>query len=160
MAKWQVLLGLAGWITVSLLAGAIGSLATASSVSTWYASELQKPDWTPPGWVFGPVWTILYVMMGTAAWLVWRRHGFRGAALPLSLFLAQLVLNAAWSLVFFGLRAPGAALVELVVLWLAIAATGAAFSRRDKWAALLLIPYLAWTSFAAALNFAIWRMNA
>ena len=160
MARWQVLLGLVCWIALSLLAGAIGSLATAESVSTWYADELQKPGWTPPGWLFAPVWTVLYLMMGTAAWLLWRKGGFLAALAPLSLFLAQLVLNAAWSLIFFGLRRPDLALAELAVLWLAITATAITFYRRDRLAGLLLVPYLSWTTFAAALNFAIWRMNA
>jgi len=136
----------------------VGSVATSRSVSTWYVA-LAKPSWTPPGWLFGPVWSALYLMMGVAAWLVWRRAGFSGARLALGLFAAQLVLNAAWSWLFFGFRMPGLAFGELIVLWCAIVATLAAFWRTTAPAGLLMLPYLLWTSFAACLNFAIWRLN-
>lgn len=124
----------------------------------WYAS-LHKPSWNPPGWVFGPVWTLLYTMMAVAAWLVWRRGGLRQQRWPLSLFLAQLVLNAAWTPLFFGLHRPGLALVDIVLLWLALVATITAFRRVHRGAGWLLVPYLAWVSFAAVLNFVLWRMN-
>jgi tryptophan-rich sensory protein len=124
----------------------------------WYAS-LKKPSWNPPGWVFGPVWTTLYVMMAVAAWLVWKRGGFSSQRPALVLFLAQLALNAAWTPLFFGLHRPGLAFAEILLLWLAIAAALAAFRPVSRAAAWLLTPYLAWVSFAAVLNFALWRLN-
>lgn len=140
-------------------AAGIGGVATARSVGTWY-QELAKPPFSPPDWVFGPVWTVLYLMMGVAAWLVWRRAGLRDGAAALTLFGVQLALNAAWSWLFFGFRLPGVAFVELLVLWAAIAATLVAFWRTTLAAGLLMVPYLAWVSFAAALNLALWRLNA
>ncbi|MCX8090813.1 MAG: tryptophan-rich sensory protein [Verrucomicrobiae bacterium] len=128
------------------------------SPGEWYAS-LQKPSWTPPPWVFGPVWTVLYTMMAVAAWLVWRQGGFAAQRRPLGLFVIQLALNASWTPLFFGLRRPDLAFAEIVLLWVAIAATLAAFRRVSVTAAWLLVPYLAWVSFAAALNFALWRLN-
>lgn len=124
----------------------------------WYAS-LNKPSWNPPNWIFGPVWTLLYTMMATAAWLVWRRGGFRLNAAPLCVFLLQLVLNGLWSWLFFGLRNPAAAFAEIVALWLAIAATLWLFLPASRIAAWLLAPYLAWVTFAAVLNFTLWRLN-
>jgi translocator protein len=120
----------------------------------WYAS-LHKPAWNPPAWLFGPVWTALYLMMATAAWQVWRRAGGR----PLRLYFAQLTLNAAWTPVFFGAREMGWALLVILLLWAAILATLLAFRRASKPAAWLLAPYLAWVSFATFLNFTLWRMN-
>lgn len=140
-------------------AAAFGSLFTARSVSTWYTA-LERPTWTPPSWLFGPVWTVLYGMMAVAAWLVWRRHGVSGAAVPLSLFAAQLIFNAGWSAIFFGLRMPGAAFVEIVVLWCLIVATTATFWRVAPLAGYLMLPYLGWVTFASVLNYAIWRANA
>lgn len=125
----------------------------------WYP-RLEKPSWTPPNWVFGPVWTTLYILMAVAAWRVWRPDGFRAAPVALTLFVAQLMLNGAWSYLFFGRRDIGVALAEIVVLWVAILATLLAFWRRDRIAGGLLIPYLAWVTLATALNFEIWRMNA
>ncbi|MFN0069451.1 MAG: TspO/MBR family protein [Limisphaerales bacterium] len=125
----------------------------------WYAA-LRKPAWNPPNWLFGPVWTALYTMMGVAAWLVWRRGGWGVQAVPLGLFLVQLALNAAWSGLFFGLRRPGLAFGEMIMLWAAILATAAAFRPVSATACWLLVPYLAWVSFAAALNFTLWRLNA
>jgi len=152
-------LGLVVAVAVCLGAGFIGAMATASSVGTWYPS-LVKPSWNPPDAVFGPVWTVLYIAMGVAAWLVWRRRGAGRVGGPLLLFILQLVLNAGWSLLFFGLRSPGLALIEIVLLWLAIAATLWSFARVQRWAALLMAPYLAWVTFAAALNLQIWRLNS
>jgi len=149
-------IGLAGWIAICLVAGALGSVFTAQSVSTWYR-ELARPSWTPPAAVFGPVWTALYLSMGVAAWLVWRRGG--ATLLPLSLFSAQLLLNIVWSALFFGLRSPGAAFAEIVALWLLILATIVTFWPISRTAGLLLLPYQAWVTFAAALNFALWRLN-
>ena len=121
--------------------------------------ELRPPSFAPPAWVFGAVWTVLYACMGLAAWRVWRRRGFRGARGAFALFAAQLVLNAAWPVAFFGLRSPGAGLIVIAALWLAVALTAAAFFRASRAAGWLLLPYLAWVTFAAALNAAIWRLN-
>jgi translocator protein len=164
-------LSLAVAIVLPQAAGGLGAVATASSVSTWY-KDLKKPSWNPPSWVFGPVWTVLYLMMGLAVWLVWRRSGEeapedRPLALPetperraaLSLWSVQLVLNSLWSVIFFGLRSLGGAAAEIGVLWAAIAATAVRFYRIKPAAGLLLMPYLAWSTFASALNVTVWRMN-
>jgi tryptophan-rich sensory protein len=149
------ILGLVGWIAVSFGAAAVGGLF---GPGEWYAT-LNKPSWNPPSWIFGPVWTLLYAMMGIAAWLVWKERGWRGAALPLSLFLLQLILNAAWSWLFFGLHRPGLALADIAALWISILATLIAFWRVRPAAGALLIPYLAWVTFATVLNAELWRRN-
>ena len=110
--------------------------------------------------VFGPVWSALYVLMGVAAWLVWRRAGFAEAPVALGLFIAQLVLNALWSYLFFGLHQPGVAFIDIVVLWLVILGTVIGFWRVQATAGALLLPYLCWVSFASALNLQLWRLNA
>jgi tryptophan-rich sensory protein len=120
---------------------------------------LSKPAWNPPAWLFGPVWTVLYLMMAIAAWLVWRKMGFSGAAGAMGIFAVQLALNAAWSPLFFGLRNPAAGLVDIAALWIAVGVTLIAFWRVLPLAAVLLLPYWLWVSFATALNFAIWRRN-
>lgn len=148
-------IGLAVWLMVSFFAAGIGSQYLPGA---WYAS-LAKPAWTPPNGIFAPVWTALYVMMAMAAWLVWRRAGFRAAGTALILFLVQLVLNALWSCLFFGLHRPDIAFVDIVALWLAILAVVVLFWRKDPRAGALLLPYLAWVSFASYLNFALWRLN-
>ena len=145
-------------VLLCLAAGALGSLATASSVGTWYR-HIEKPTWTPPDAVFGPVWTMLFVLMGVSLWMVWRDGESKPRLSAVALFAGQLLLNVAWSFVFFGLRSPGWALLDIALLWLAIAATIAAFARIRRWAAALLVPYLLWVTFAVALNLAIWRMN-
>ena len=147
-----------GFLLICFAAGAIGSAFTARAIPDWYVG-LRKPTWTPPDWVFGPVWSALYLMMGLAAWLVWRKAGWTGATTALALFGVQLVLNVLWSALFFGLRAPGAAFVEIVILWAMIAATLVAFWQVTPLAGALFVPYLAWVAFAAALNLAVWRMN-
>ncbi|NIQ37627.1 MAG: tryptophan-rich sensory protein [Proteobacteria bacterium] len=152
------LIGLAVWIALCFGAAFLGSLFTTPSIPTWYAG-LIKPSWTPPDWVFGPVWSALYVMMAVAAWLVWQRGGLAAARLPLMLFVIQLALNTTWSILFFGLRLPGLAFADIVILWFAILLTSIAFRQLSRAAGYLLLPYLFWVSFAAALNFAIWRMN-
>jgi len=139
-------------------AAALGGLATASSVGTWYEA-LQKPSFSPPSWVFGPVWTILYGLMAVAAWLVWRDAEASSAKLPLLLFAIQLGLNTAWSWLFFGLRQPGWAFLEICLLWLAIGATLAAFWRVRTVAGWLMVPYLLWVSLAAILNLGLWLLN-
>ncbi len=151
--------GLIVFLAICLLAAAIGGIVTGPALDGWYET-LAKPSWQPPAWVFGPVWTVLYVLMAIAAWLVWRPAGPRAAALPLSLFAFQLVLNIAWSWIFFYLQRPGWAVLELGVLWLAIAVTTFAFYRRSKLAAGLMLPYLGWVTFAGVLNLTIWRLNS
>lgn len=154
----RVTIGLVAWIALCLAVGAIGSIATTPEIPGWYAG-LHKPSWTPPSAVFGPVWTTLYVLMGIAAWLVWRAGGFSAQARPLAWFLVQLALNLAWSFLFFAAHQVGWALVDIVLLWCAILATAVAFRRVSRLAAWLLVPYLAWVSYATALNAAIWSMN-
>jgi benzodiazapine receptor len=143
-------------IAVCFAAAWLGSLVTRPALEPWYAG-LAKPPWTPPNWVFAPAWTTLFALMAVAAWLVWRRAGL--VSTPLALFLLQLLLNVAWSWLFFGRQSPGTAMIEIVVLWGAILATTLEFWRVDRLAGWLLLPYLAWVAFAAALNFSIWRRN-
>lgn len=145
---------LAGWLAASFAAAALGAVATRQAPE--FYAQLVRPDWAPPGWLFGPVWTVLYALMGIAAWRVWRKAGFGSA---LYLFLAQLALNALWSWLFFAWRLGAAAFAEVVVLWALIAATLAAFLRIDRLAGALLVPYLLWVSFACALTYAVWRAN-
>ncbi|HOF88430.1 MAG TPA: tryptophan-rich sensory protein [Armatimonadota bacterium] len=148
------------FVGASFAAGAIGARFTAPATAPggWYAA-LPKPSWTPPAWVFAPVWSTLYLLMGIAAWLVWRRAGgFRAAAAPLALFTMQLILNAGWSILFFGLRQVGFALVEILWLWLAILAALLAFWRVSPSAGALLLPYLLWVTYAATLNWGFWRI--
>jgi tryptophan-rich sensory protein len=149
--SWKAL---AGWVALSFVPAAIGAQFPAPS---WYR-RLRKPAWSPPSWLFGPVWTLLYALMGVAAWLV--AGGRRAGRAPaLAAFVAQLALNATWTPIFFGLRRPGLALVEIVATLLAVAATTALFVRQRMLAGLLLLPYLVWTAFATLLNAEIWRLN-
>ena len=151
-------LGLIGWLLASLATGAVGALATRHA-REFYAG-LVKPAWAPPGWLFGPVWTTLYLMMGVAAWLVWRQAGWTRATVALSLFLGQLVFNALWSWLFFAWRRGGLAFADVILLCGLIVATALAFARVRPLAAVLLLPYLAWVTFATALTHALWRANA
>lgn len=152
------LIGLAGFLLACFaVAGAAGAV-TADSVATWYPT-LNKPAFTPPDGVFAPVWTALYAAMAVAGWRVWRKVGFAGGRTALGLFAVQLLLNGAWSFLFFGAHRIGAALVEIVVLWLVIAATTIAFWRIDRIAGLLFVPYLLWVGYATALNAGIWLAN-
>jgi translocator protein len=146
---------LVGWLILCLAAS-----GTAIFVSTqgWYAG-LHKPAWNPPSWTFGPVWTLLYVLMAVAAWLVWRKGGWKEQGNALELFVLQWLLNAAWTPLFFGMHCPGLAFAEIIALWLVLAATMISFWRVRKASGALLAPYLAWVSFAAVLNFTIWRLN-
>lgn len=144
-------------IAICLAAAAVGSLWTTPALAPWYAS-LAKPSWTPPNWLFGPVWTALYIIMAVAAWLVWR--GTSLVSMPMALFLLQLLLNVAWSGFFFRLRSPGLGFADIVLLWLAIAATLDSFAQVSPLAGWLLVPYLVWVSYASALNFSIWRKNS
>jgi tryptophan-rich sensory protein len=141
-----------------LLVGLSAALVTATSVEEWYA-HLEKPTWTPPNAAFGPVWTVLYLLMGVSAWLVWRDSEGSARRRALLIFGVQLALNGIWSFLFFGLRSPGWAAPEIVLLWGAIVATLLAFDRISRLAAGLLLPYLVWVSFAVALNLAIWNLN-
>lgn len=152
------LVALALWIALCVGGGALIGLATQGGDSSWYAS-LDRPSWTPPAAAFAPVWTMLYAAMGVAAWLVWREGGWRRQRLPLTVFLVQLALNFAWSPIFFRLHQITWALVDIVVLWLLIVMTIRVFVRVNRAAAWLLAPYLAWVSFATALNAAIASMN-
>ena len=155
----QSLTALAAALLLPLGVGALGALATSASVRTWY-STLVRPSFAPPSWVFGPAWTALYVMMGVASWLVWRE----GLARPdvrsaLTLYGVQLAFNLAWSWLFFGLRQPLLALVDIVVLLVLVAITVARFAPVSRTAAGLMVPYLAWVAFATALNGAFWWLN-
>jgi benzodiazapine receptor len=149
-------IALVGWLVLCFSAASLGAFFM---LGEWYAT-LKKPSWNPPGWIFGPVWSALYTMMAVAAWLVWKRGGFAAQRRPLALFLTQLALNAVWTPLFFGLHWPGIAFAEIVMLWLAITATLATFRQVSRPAAWLLAPYLAWVSFAAFLNFTLWRLNS
>lgn len=151
---------LLGFLLLSFTAAAIGSAATIPNLSPWYAG-LSKPSWNPPSSVFGPVWTVLYLLMSVAAWLVWKRRTMQpeGVGSALGFFCIQLALNAAWSWVFFGFHRPGLALAEILALWLAVAATIVRFVKVSPPAAILMTPYLLWVTFAAVLNAAIHRLN-
>ena len=149
--------GLAGWLVATFVAAAIGAAASVNA-GPFYA-QLVRPAWAPPGWLFGPVWTVLYLAMGIAAWLVWRVAGFRAVRPALTLFLVQLALNALWSWLFFGWHLGAPAFVEVLLLWALIVATVIAFWRLRPLAAWLLVPYLLWVSFAAVLNYAVWQLN-
>lgn len=129
-----------------------------TTVETWYPN-LRKPEWSPPRWIFGPVWTLLYISMAVSTWRVWRTGNPLDARRTVSLYSAQLTLNALWSILFFGLRQPGAAFAEIIVLWAVLGVIQFRFWRADRLAALLWLPYVAWVSFAAALNGAVWSLN-
>jgi len=146
-------------IIICLLVGTIGSLATQSSIDTWYVG-LMKPSWSPPNWIFAPVWITLYIMMGIAAGIVWNR-GFYHKWVKVALyhFGIQLFLNGLWSIIFFGLEQPFFALLTICTLFILIIFTIKWFNVVNKWSAILLIPYLLWVAFATALNFEIWRLN-
>ena len=152
------LIVLAFFVALCLVIGALGAAVVATSIDTWYA-DLAKPSFTPPDRLFGPVWTVLYVLMAIAAWRVWRaadRDTRRG---PLTLFALQLALTLGWTVVFFGLQKIGAAVATIVVLDVGVVVTTLAFRSIDRWAGLLMVPYLAWVIFATVLTIAIWRLN-
>ena len=150
-------LGLAGWLLASFVAGGIGGFASINAAG--FYGQLVQPPWAPPAWLFGPVWSVLFVLMGVSAWLVWRKQGFDGAGAALKLHFAQLLANALWTWLFFAWQQGALALAEIAVLWVLIAATMAAFWRHHRVAALLLVPNLGWVSFAAALNYSLWQLN-
>ncbi len=143
------------FIAAAFAAASVGALFTPGA---WYA-ELTKPTWNPPAWVFAPVWTLLYISIGVSGWLVWRRTGLVANA-AFAVFAVQLVLNATWSWLFFGLHRPDLAFADIVLLWLSILATSLLFWRETRLAGAVLIPYLAWVSFATLLNWTLWRLNA
>lgn len=146
-------------VTIPLLVGGLSGFFTVTGVESWYQT-INKPSWNPPNWIFGPVWTALYIMMGVALFLVWKSSGNANTKkLALILFAAQMLLNFFWSFIFFSLQQPGWAFAEIVVLWLLILATIFAFARLNNMAAWLLVPYISWVSFAAILNFTIWQLN-
>ncbi len=145
-----------GAIIICHLAGIIGSLFTVTSAGSWYETII-RPSWNPPGWIFGPVWLTLYTMMGISLYLVWR-SGNRNW-LVFGVFGLQLVLNALWSILFFGMQTPGYAFIEIIILWLSIIASIIIFFSVSRTASYLLIPYALWVSFAAFLNFTIWKLN-
>ncbi len=147
-------------LAAPFVVAAIGGIATSASVSTWYPT-LNKPAWNPPAWVFGPVWTLLYLMMGIASWLVWQKRAQNQAQVRRALgwYGLQLSLNLGWSVIFFGLQQVGLALIEIVALWSTLLITIVKFGRIRRDAAGLLLPYLLWTTFATALNAAIWWLN-
>ena len=149
--------GLIGWLLAVVITGGLGALATRHARA--FYDSLVKPAWAPPGWLFGPVWTTLYLLMAVAAWLVWSRAGWAGARGALSLFVVQLVFNAAWSWIFFAWRRGTLALAEILLLLALIIATIVAFAPVHRLAALLLVPYLAWVIFATFLTYAVWRAN-
>jgi benzodiazapine receptor len=151
------LVGLIGWLAITFIAAAVGSVASAEAPA--FYAQLSKPDWAPPASVFGPVWTVLYLLMGIAAWLVWRERSARGVDGALSLFLIQLAANALWSWLFFGWRQGAFALVDILLLLLLIAVTMASFWRINRLAAALLLPYFAWVAFASALTGVVWQRN-
>ncbi len=150
--------GLAIWFLVCFSVAGLGGYWTSLGLGPWY-DGLHKPSWTPTNGIFGPVWSVLYALMAVSAWLVWRRRGFADGWLPLFLFGSQLALNLVWSGLFFGIRQPGLAFGEIVLLWASILATLLVFARTSRLAAGLLAPYLVWVTFASALNYAIWRLN-
>ena len=150
-------LGLAGWLVITFIAAAIGGAASINAGS--FYAVLVLPEWAPPSWVFRPAWTVLYALMGIAAWLVWRANGFRAARGALTLFIIQLALNSLWSWLFFGWHRGAFAFAGILFLWVLITATLIAFWRVRPLAGVLLVPYLLWVSFASALNYAVWQLN-
>jgi benzodiazapine receptor len=157
MPKQRQILGLLAWLVVSFVASAVGAVASVRAAS--FYAQLSQPGWAPPSSIFGPVWTLLYALMGIAAWLVWRADGLRANRSALGVFLVQLVVNALWSWLFFAWHHGALAFADIVLLWLLIIATLVSFWRVRPLAGVLLVPYLLWVSFAAALNFSVWQLN-
>jgi benzodiazapine receptor len=157
MQASEQILGVLGWLTLTFAAAAVGGIASASAGA--FYQQLARPGWAPPGWLFAPVWSMLYLLMGIAAWLVWRTRGFRGAGAALTLFLIQLAANALWTWLFFAWQQGALAFGEILILWALIVATVVAFWRVRPLAGALLLPYLAWVTFACALTYATWQLN-
>ena len=156
-SKQKQILGLIGWLIVSFAACTVGAVASIHARS--FYTQLNQPGWAPPSWIFGPVWTVLYTLMGIAAWSVWRSSGFRSNSQALTLFLLQLFFNALWSWLFFAWYLGAFALIDIILLWFLILSTLVSFWRVSRLAGGLLIPYLLWVSFAAVLNYSIWQLN-
>jgi benzodiazapine receptor len=157
--KFKFIAKLVASILICQAAGFIGSIFTTPSIPTWYAT-LQKPAFNPPNWIFAPVWTLLFLLMGISLFLIWQRiSGNRAAKQALLVFGAQLVLNIIWSVLFFGLHNPLCAFIEIIVLWIAILATLVSTYRTSRIGGILLIPYILWVSFAAYLNLSLWQLN-
>jgi len=157
-ARGKSLVALAGFVALCFAVAAVGGAVTATSVGTWYAG-LAKPSFNPPNWLFSPVWSALYLMVAVTGWRVWRRRGHAGALIALAAWGLQLALNLGWSFLFFGARMIGAALVEIVLLLVAILVTAVLSWRIDRVAGWLLVPYAVWVGFATLLNAALWRLN-
>jgi translocator protein len=157
LSRTTLVLGFGGWLGVTFAAAALGGIASVNAAD--FYGSLAKPSWAPPASLFGPVWTVLYLLIGIAAWLEWKEAGFQQARGALALFLAQLLANALWTWIFFAWRQGALAFAEIVLLWIMIAATVALFSRTSRLGGALLLPYLAWVSYAAALTYAIWQRN-
>ena len=155
MSTQKSILGAIGALVLTFGAAYVGSRFP---VDEWYTA-LAKPSWNPPNWLFGPVWSVLYLLMAISVWLVWKKEGVVGAIVPLSIFLLQLVLNAAWSWLFFGTHEMGIAFIEIVVLWIAILVNIILFWKINPINGILLLPYLLWVSFASVLNYTLWRLN-
>jgi len=155
--KLKKILQLLVSVLIAQLAGVIGSFFTVSSVGSWYL-DINKPTWNPPGWIFGPVWITLYALMGIAAFMIWQSKN-KHKRNALTFYSIQLVLNAIWSILFFGLRRPDLAFAEIILLLAMIIITTYYFWRINKKAAILMFPYIAWVSFASFLNFTIWQLN-
>jgi tryptophan-rich sensory protein len=153
----QHIFSLVVWIAVSAAAGVVGAIASIDA-ATFY-SQLERPSWAPPAWLFGPVWTVLYLLMGIAAWLVWRRRETQRVGTPLALFIAQLAANALWSWLFFAWHRGAWAFADIVALLVLVAATVVAFARVRRAAGVLMVPYLAWLAYAGVLNLWVWRAN-
>ena len=157
MSGFKEIIGLLGWLLLSFAAAAIGSIASIQAAA--FYRQLAQPSWAPPSSVFGPVWSLLYALMGIAAWLVWREGGWRRQRGVLGLFVLQLAVNALWSWLFFGWHRGALAFADIVLLWLLIVATVIGFWRVRPLAGALLLPYLGWVGFATALNYAVWHLN-
>ena len=157
--KKSEILKLAVSILIPLIAGFIGSIATMSSIPTWFTA-LAKPAWTPPNWAFAPIWTTLFILMGIALFLVWRQGLWRkDVKIAVSIFAVQLVLNVLWSIIFFGMQSLLGGLIEIVFLWIAILATIITFYRISKTAGILLIPYIIWVTIASYLTYTVYLLN-
>ena len=157
MNRTRQIFGLAGWLLLSFAAAAIGAAASVRAAALY--QHLAQPSWAPPSSVFGPIWSVLYALMGIAAWLVWRQGGWQRQRSVLALFVIQLAVNALWSWLFFGWHRGALAFADIVLLWLLIVATLIGFWRVRPLAGALLLPYLCWVSFAGVLNFAVWYLN-
>jgi benzodiazapine receptor len=150
---------LAGLIVSLILVAVVAAFGGLFTPNSWY-QEIAKPPWTPPGCIFGPVWTFLYALMGVAAWLVWREPGRSISNLALGVYILQLILNAVWSWIFFGLHRVGLAFADLIILWILLGITTILFWKVRRAASILLFPYIAWVTFAGFLNYTIWILNA